>query len=539
MIDDIRRSDFAEISLIVLHDSGTDTTEQRQSVLAKILRHRTRIFGILLRKLMESVYARVVERNTYVPDALATIDMSTALDGIPTIRVRTEDRGISQYFPRSALDAIEAHDLDVLFRGGFGILRGEILDTPHCGVWSFHHGDNRVNRGGPPGYWESMENWPQTGAILQILTEDLDNGRVLARTWSSTDSLSLKDSRSKLYWKTRLILCRKLEELHRVGTERFLQKVAEENRNPEFYSRRLYRQPTAGQFARHTLRKVVQKVGVVARQRLWLDQWILLISLRNDLSTSLWRYRKVVPPKDRFWADPFPVRRGDRYFIFLEEFLYATSRAHISVMEVDERGEWTRPRIVLERPYHLSYPCVFEHDGQLWMVPESAANRTVELYRCVQFPDRWEHVMNLMEGVTAVDATLYCKDGRWWMFVNMSQGEGVSTWDELFLFSSDRLQSADWAPHPLNPVVSDCRTARPAGHLFEADGRIYRPSQDSSHYYGYGFNLMEVESLTPSDYRESVVSQVRPDWDRDIVATHTFNRAGRLHVIDGIYRRRR
>ena len=47
------------------------------------------------------------------------------------------------------------------------------------GVWSYHHGDNRVNRGGPAGFWEVFEQWDVTGSILQVLSEELDAGKTL------------------------------------------------------------------------------------------------------------------------------------------------------------------------------------------------------------------------------------------------------------------------------------------------------------------------------------------------------------------------
>jgi hypothetical protein len=42
---------------------------------------------------------------------------------------------------------------------------------------------------------------------------------------------------------------------------------------------------------------------------------------------------------------------------------------------------------VLERPYHLSYPYVFFVGDDAFMLPETAANGAIELYRAVSFPD--------------------------------------------------------------------------------------------------------------------------------------------------------
>ncbi len=264
-----------------------------------------------------------------------------------------------------------------------------------------------------------------------------------------------------------------------------------------------------------------------------------MYDMRDGPSTSPWRYKTLTPPKDRFWADPHIIERDGTYYVFLEELMYSTERAHISVMEINEDGTHTEPRTILEKPYHLSYPFVFEHDGETWMVPESEANDTVSLYRSVEFPDKWEHHMDLMEGVSAVDATLYQHDGLWWMFINKGEHPSLTRWDELYLYYAKDFRTNQWTEHPLNPIVSDVKSARPAGKLFVSNGVLYRPSQNCSHCYGYGLNLNEVQVLSTTDYRESVATAITPDWRKDVTACHSFANVGRLSVIDAMVVRRR
>jgi methionyl-tRNA formyltransferase len=74
-------------------------------------------------------------------------------------------------FPEEGVKKIKDHNFDVILRLGSGILTGQILNTPRFGVISMHHGDNRVNRGGPPGFWEVLNREPSTGFIIQKLTD--------------------------------------------------------------------------------------------------------------------------------------------------------------------------------------------------------------------------------------------------------------------------------------------------------------------------------------------------------------------------------
>jgi hypothetical protein len=141
-----------------------------------------------------------------------------------------------------------------------------------------------------------------------------------------------------------------------------------------------------------------------------------------------------------------------------------------------------------------------------------------------------------MGDVLAYDATLLEHDGLWWMFANVKQHVGASSWDELCLFYADSPISTNWQQHPMNPIVSDVRCARPAGRIIIEDGKLIRPSQDSSYCYGYGLNFMEITYLTTELYAERVIEKARPDWGRSICGIHTFNGDEGVTTIDAFVR---
>jgi hypothetical protein len=232
------------------------------------------------------------------------------------------------------------------------------------------------------------------------------------------------------------------------------------------------------------------------------------------------------------------VARDGAHFVFVEELVHrggVAKRGHISVFEIDGAGNLSSPVPVLERPYHLSYPFVFDWRGETFMVPESAAHRAVELYRCASFPGEWTQEAVLLDGVRAVDATLHRDGDCWWMFVNIAAEEATHPHDELHLFSASS-PLGPWRPHRRNPVRSDARGARPAGRLFAWRGELYRPGQDCSRLYGHAIRIHRVRHLDPDDYVEEPVATIHPGWRPGLVAAHTWNRDGRLAVIDGMRR---
>jgi hypothetical protein len=290
--------------------------------------------------------------------------------------------------------------------------------------------------------------------------------------------------------------------------------------------------------ASHLVRKAGATIGRTLHHKEHLS-WMLLFDLSDSPSRSLWQFRPLTPPKGRFWADPHVLWRNGRYYVFFEDYCIADKRGRISVLTIDENGECGESSPALTLPYHVSYPCVFEWNGGVYMVPETSANRTLELYLCTEFPNRWELHGTLMSDIVAVDPTVCVQDGRSWLFANVRENEGASTWDELFLFSAADPLSSQWEPHPRNPVISDVRRARPAGKLFRQGGRLYRPSQDCSAGYGYAVRINEVTTLTSTDYREVERTTIRPSWNDRVTGIHTWSQEGRLVVVDARIRRSR
>ena len=521
VIQDIQSSGIAEVSLVI------------KNVATPRKKGRWKSYWDNRNYLLYAFYSKLDNARIKVaPDAFESTDIKPLVSDCPVIEVQPVMKTYSDWFPDDAIKQIRSFDLDVALCFGFRILKGESLNIARHGVWSFHHGDNLINRGGPAGFWEVMEGIPVTGSVLQVLTEDLDNGRVIYRSWSPTsDKFSVKANRNNLYWKTAEFVVRKLRELADHSTI-----FPPEDQLYRPYSKRLFKQPTnVEMFSRLSRLGVAYAAGKV-HALVNRHQWGLAYRFRShpcDPNNTLYRFKNLTPPKDRFWADPFAVTVDNRSYVFIEEYLDETMKGHISVLELDKNGVVNGPTKVLERDYHLSYPCVFEWNKNYYMIPESAAHRTIELYRATSFPFEWQLEKVLMTDVRAKDATVAEINGKWWMFVSIAEH---SVPDELYIFYADT-PLGPWLPHTRNPVKSDVRGSRPAGKLFEWNGSVYRPAQDGSRNYGYAISINRIIQLDENTFREEEVSKVLPDWNKRLRGTHTLSIAGDLTVVDCLMKR--
>jgi hypothetical protein len=338
---------------------------------------------------------------------------------------------------------------------------------------------------------------------LATMTAVLRRGdEIIASTTAAQRPESRERARTRLGWRTASMI------------EHALQRAEPERRAPA------NRQPpTANRFLAY-LREVV-------RYRFMREHWSIAYQFGNA------PFRELVPPRNRIWADPFVVAEGDRAWIFVEELVYPVRRGFISVLEVRRDGTWSGPRPVLERPYHLSYPCVFRWDGAWFMLPETSANRTIELYRCTDFPWKWELDTVLMHDVRAVDSTIFEAHGRWWLYTATPGSDRDKDFDRLWLHHAPSPRGP-WAPHRLNPLLCDVAGGRPAGRPFLRDGRLLRAGQIGTPWYGYAMQLREIVTLTPEAWEEREISIFPPDWAHGLQGTHTLNVDDGVTVVDGL-----
>jgi len=235
-----------------------------------------------------------------------------------------------------------------------------------------------------------------------------------------------------------------------------------------------------------------------------------------------------LPPHVEGMADPFLWTSEGRDYLFFEEIRTSASRGRIGCIEVEAEGRVSAMQIVLDRPYHLSYPCVVPWRGDLFLLPETSEANRVDLYRFKRFPTEVELVASLMEGAALVDTTPVCVEGRWYFFTTTA-----GPYMETILFTADRLDGP-WTLHPASPVSRSVRSSRSAGSLLWKNGRLLRPTQDCSVCYGHAIDVKEVVQLTPNEYKERTVAWVPPVWCKGLVAAHTWNESAKYQVTDGL-----
>lgn len=206
-------------------------------------------------------------------------------------------------------------------------------------------------------------------------------------------------------------------------------------------------------------------------------------------------------------ADPFLFVHKDELYLFYEE-----KRLHdpgvLKMTKTSDLLYWSNPVTVLQEPFHLSYPCVFEDNGNIYMIPETGAVGEVRLYKATDKSlTKFElHSVLLRSSSEEMhidddfsDSSIYKQNGIYYLMTTQKL-DGVNT---LRLFVSEKLDG-NFEEHPESPISRSQEYGRNAGCMLPFKGELYRFAQDCVKRYGDNISIFRVKELTPARYSEKL-----------------------------------
>jgi len=290
-------------------------------------------------------------------------------------------------------------------------------------------------------------------------------------------------------------------------------------------------------------------IPFVARQYQWsigiyTGKSPLSLGPSDSVSNPVLTAKDVSDVRAESIGDPFMVKHDSTWYMFFEVMNAETKQGDIGLAVSPDGLSWSYERVVLDEPFHLSYPCVFRWENDYYMIPETLEANSIRLYKADSFPTKWSFVKTILGGCFT-DATILHHEGRWWLFCQTAPGRN----DTLRLYGSDDLMGV-FVEHPQSPiVVGDSNRARPGGRVLVMHGtiigrlavspgdpgrghlvmgdRILRYAQDDYPSYGNAVRAFEITRLTPSSYEEREVAE-----SPILSATGTGWNADGMHQVD-------
>ena len=430
-------------------------------------------------------------------------------------------------------NALLSHSPDVIVQCGTFEHAHEFAECAPHGLLEIVYGNNPKFRGGPPGFWEVFYRADKTGFLIQRWSKqrsaELDSTATDATTGTrASAALSRSNVLIEGFLPTQGFFSLNQATLV-LQASRHLQHILLKLANGSALPPPKPKRPFDGVLrpCPNSLDLATYMASValrVIRSRLHTavgaqEQWGVHYARTDWKSLVLQRSKRIPNPSGGYYADPFLHHTEEGRYCFVEEFRHSKNKGEIAVLRMDG-PEPLRIGTVLEEPFHLSFPFLFEFENVLYMCPESHGSGQIRIYRCHNFPLQWRLHSVAMEAVAAVDTMIFPAHGVWWLMSSIHPLGDTETYPELHIFSAPDPLSGRWVPHEQNPVVVDPEFARNAG-LLRDGGKLYRVSQARSFStYGAWATVSEVKTLSMTTYEENLVSQLKPGFDSRASGLH-------------------
>lgn len=243
-------------------------------------------------------------------------------------------------------------------------------------------------------------------------------------------------------------------------------------------------------------------------------------NIKNPVLTA----KDITDIKAQFVADPFIVKTDSIFYVFFEAYNLKTEQGDIGCAESKDGYHWKYKQIVLDEPFHLSYPYVFKWNNEYYLIPESHQDLSVRLYKGTGFPFKWKYTGDLLKGYHFVDPQIVYYNNLWWLFVTTTED------DDLNLYYSKNL-TGPWTQHPMSPIIKrNKHIARGGGRILEYNGKLYRYTQDCFPTYGIQVFAFEITEITETNFKEKAIS------DSPVVSgirNNDWNSIG-MHTVDPV-----
>ncbi len=477
----------------------------------------SRLIDRLIFEFIDQIETQIIKKKNKFKDFFLKHSISKFEVQKIYVEPEVSSSGLYYRYKTEDINKIKNLNLDVLVRGGSGILQGEILNVCQLGIISFHHGDNDFYRGGPPGFWEVYNREPSTGFVIQRLSKVLDGGDIIFKANIPT-SFFYKLNVCNLYLKSSIFLHKTLEKLSI--------DINNINYHPKkSYSNQIYKIPRSHQSILYLLKTfILGTKKILSKLFGWSFRWNVAYQFTEDWKNPILRKSTIIKnPKNRFLADPFVISYNNKTVVFVEDYNFSVKKGVISAYEINSEG-YKEIGVAIEEKFHLSYPFLIKSNEHLFMVPETHEAKDIRIYKCIEFPLKWKLHKILMKNISAVDTNIFKFDNKFWLFTNLESSNLNDYSSELHIFYADSIDSTTWKPHSLNPVIFDSQKARNGGMIYSEKNHLYRVFQRQDFdMYGASLGVSKINVLTENEYEEEVFINVLPNFFKNIKGIHSFS----------------
>ena len=370
--------------------------------------------------------------------------------------------------------------VDIVLRFGLGIIK----TNSKIPILSFHHGDPSKYRGRPSGFYELYNSEKMMGQIVQIISSNLDGGKILAYGESKVEPNSYSKTLENSYSISHILL---KKALHRIKKKEFIKKSK---------NGKIYFLPSNTKVLLLTVKLFFRSLNIILLKFFYIKKWkIAVIQYKkkfqfNIIKKFFSKKKEIyISPNYNFIADPFFLK-NNLIFEITKKF---SQKGKIAIFNNKKIS------LIKSNSQHISFPSTFNLKGKNkdLIFPEIASWSTPKLFELRDQKLKIFKNIKIKDNKRILDPILFFKNKIYYIF-----GNDIKYPNILCLWIAKKLDDKFY-PHPSSPVRLSPNGSRMAGKIIELNGKLFRVGQNNELFYGNGLVFFKIDKINAKEFVES------------------------------------
>lgn len=251
----------------------------------------------------------------------------------------------------------------------------------------------------------------------------------------------------------------------------------------------------------YKLKKISKMNKSVVIRKLFSFDEVFTVGYRrrkNDILpvSGFGEFDLVFTDKNYWYADPILFTDNGVSYLFIELFDKKADRGKIAYCTLTDQGP-TPFKVVIDEPFHMSFPMTFRFDGDIYMLPETSQDKSLRLYKAISFPDKWELVKRFETSELLVDTVVTHVSEKSFGILACESNPDKEYECRFLKFEITKDNPGEFsirADKDFNSIQKFDLVSRNGGPIFDYDGKRYIAAQESSFSeYGLYMNYYEYD----------------------------------------------
>lgn len=275
--------------------------------------------------------------------------------------------------------------------------------------------------------------------------------------------------------------------------------------------------------------------------------WYLLTEYEYCIVYKYDQKWHVIKPNYKEWyADPIPFEWNKEKYIFVEAYSKWQEKGNIKVLKLGENGYLQKRSKIIEEPFHMSFPSIFEYKKRIYMIPECSQSGQLRIYLMNDDIENWELYYSCDVDRCIVDSVVLLQEDSILILSSLINNTNEHQ-AGLVAYRIENLENVQRLS--IHEVWADTNfkyDKRNGGMLFTEKGYLLRVVQHSTKdVYGKFISINRILKCDDNEIKEEVIKKIDitdipinlPQFIYRLWGTHTYGKINGLEVYDILVQR--